>query len=462
MADYDVIIVGGGVAGTCCGAILSKLKKKVMVLEREQEVGGRAAEMKVDGFTIAEGGHMLEDSGSGLHKVFDYVGEPLDNTGKVNDAMPVYYNQRWYDIQDLYKNDRDELKKIIRHIVSCEFADFDQYDNWPLRRWLKDHTSSEAIILMYETLAMLEYMTVNRWYDHSASDFLYTRKLHYEEKRMAGYSESPKGGFSKICKTLADVITRNGGKIVTGVTVNQVLIDKEQVTGVEVERGRPGIPNVYGEMEVINAPVVICTLPVWNILNIIPEEHLPVWYAGQIKNMSKIENRTCWFGFYAALDAPVYISSELELSGWLNGPVTGMAGFAFMPSTLDAEMAPPGKHIICCGITADPVMAINKVWLKKKFEEFDQEMDILYPNLKKHLIWKKRNLVLDYNVIQKPGLVGAHRPDNKVPNIEGLWLAGDTVRSRQIGVDRAARCAMTVVEGVLGHRIPEFKDSWHY
>jgi phytoene dehydrogenase-like protein len=462
MAEYDVIIAGGGVAGTCCGAILTKMGKKVLVLEKEPFLGGRCFEKDVDGFTLAEGGHMMEDTGSGIGTVFKFVGEPLETTGVVNDAMPVWYEGGWHEIRDLYKNDKDELKKIIRHIVSCKYSDFDQYDNMPVRTWLRMHTDKASIILLYEILAMLECLTINQWYDCSASEFLYTRKLHYEETHKGGYSVSPKGGFSGLSRSLAGMITQNGGKVETGVKVSQVLIDKGHVVGVEVERDKLRIPNIFGETEVIKAPTVICTLPVWNILNIVPEQHLPMWYVGQIKNMSKIENRTCWFGFYAAVDGPIYIASHYELAGWLDGPITHLAGFAYMPSTLDAAMAPPGKHLFCRGATADPLLATNKVWLRQKFEEFDQEMDVMFPQLKKHLMWKKRNLVLDYNVIQKPGLVGAHRPDNKAPNIEGLWLAGDTYKSRQIGVDRAARSSMTVAEGVLGTRIPAFEKSWHY
>jgi phytoene dehydrogenase-like protein len=376
--------------------------------------------------------------------------------------MPVYHNNKWSDIQDLYKDDRDELKRIIEEIVASDYSDFDQFDNIPIRTWLKERTDSDGIILMYEALAMLEYMTVNHWWDHSASEFLYTRKLHYGERHMAGYSIWPKGGYVNLCVTLADVIAKNGGRIETGVAVSNVLIEDYQVVGVEVEREPRLFPDYYPETEAVNAPNVICTLPVWNMLEVLPEEHLPEWYVGQIKYLARDENRSTWFGYYAALEEPVYISSPLELAAWMEGPVTGLAGFAFLPSTLDAEVAPDGKHLICCGVTAAPWQIADNKWLRKKFKEFDEEMDLLYPQLKKKLIWKKRNVVWNYNVIQKPGLVGMHRPDNKVPNINGLWLAGDTCRSRQIGTDRSARSAITVAEGILGARIPEFKNSWHY
>jgi len=49
-----------------------------------------------------------------------------------------------------------------------------------------------------------------------------------------------------------------------------------------------------------------------------------------------------------------------------------------------------------------------------------------------------------------------------VREIEGLWLTGDTTRSRGIGIDKAARAGITSAEGVLGRRLPDFADTVHY
>ena len=48
-----------------------------------------------------------------------------------------------------------------------------------------------------------------------------------------------------------------------------------------------------------------------------------------------------------------------------------------------------------------------------------------------------------FGVIQMPGLVGMYRPHWRAPNVDGLWFASETFRSRGIGTDRAARAALT-------------------
>jgi hypothetical protein len=54
------------------------------------------------------------------------------------------------------------------------------------------------------------------------------------------------------------------------------------------------------------------------------------------------------------------------------------------------------------------------------------------------------------------------RPDTLVRGIEGLYLTGDTTRSRGIGIDKAARTGITAAEVVLGSRLPFFADTVRY
>jgi len=39
---YDVIVVGAGLAGLSTGAMLAKVRKKVLILEKNKDVGGYA------------------------------------------------------------------------------------------------------------------------------------------------------------------------------------------------------------------------------------------------------------------------------------------------------------------------------------------------------------------------------------------------------------------------------------
>ncbi len=53
--EYDVIIVGSGIAGLTCGALLSKRGYKVLVLEQHYQVGGYCSSFKRKGFVFNTG-----------------------------------------------------------------------------------------------------------------------------------------------------------------------------------------------------------------------------------------------------------------------------------------------------------------------------------------------------------------------------------------------------------------------
>ena len=83
MESYDVVVIGAGAAGLSAGALLAKEGKSVLVCEKSPYLGGRALAVEDQGFKVNIGGHLLEDGGSGITKIFEYVGKELIH-GKVN------------------------------------------------------------------------------------------------------------------------------------------------------------------------------------------------------------------------------------------------------------------------------------------------------------------------------------------------------------------------------------------
>ncbi|HEV2634832.1 MAG TPA: NAD(P)/FAD-dependent oxidoreductase [Actinocrinis sp.] len=58
----DVVVVGAGVAGLSTAARLSQAGLEVLVLEAADRLGGRAADERVDGYTIGDGAHLVHTS----------------------------------------------------------------------------------------------------------------------------------------------------------------------------------------------------------------------------------------------------------------------------------------------------------------------------------------------------------------------------------------------------------------
>ena len=160
MPKADVIVIGAGAAGLTAGAILAKEGKRVTVLDRAPYLGGRGMAVPDEGFKLNLGGHLLEDSGSGITKVFEYLGKSLVH-GPANTDMNVWDHERsrWGSIRDRYSGNKDELKKVIKAIVETPYEELDRWDDRCLREWILQYTSDEGVIDLFEFISVLECMT---------------------------------------------------------------------------------------------------------------------------------------------------------------------------------------------------------------------------------------------------------------------------------------------------------------
>ncbi len=61
--EYDVIVVGAGIAGLTASAYLSKANHRVLLLEKEAECGGLLGAFKLDGHLLDKGARGIIDSG---------------------------------------------------------------------------------------------------------------------------------------------------------------------------------------------------------------------------------------------------------------------------------------------------------------------------------------------------------------------------------------------------------------
>src|SRR6476659_4476791 len=115
---YDAVVIGAGAAGLSAAALLAAEGKRVALFEKQPILGGRALADDDEGFKLNLGGHLIEDSGSGITKVFEHVGKTLIH-GEVSKEMPVWDNdtQQWGSIRDRYSGDKGELKKVIKALT---------------------------------------------------------------------------------------------------------------------------------------------------------------------------------------------------------------------------------------------------------------------------------------------------------------------------------------------------------
>ena len=301
------------------------------------------------------------------------------------------------------------------------------------------------------------------WWDHSASDNLFVRKMHYEEKRSAAYSFWPEQGWDGMFQDLADAVTENGGEIRLGESVARVVIENHEVKGVTVARDaahppeRLRVRDDRGRLRRSRrCPSGTCSRSCRS-----GSCRTGTW------GRSSTSRRTASASPGSASTSPSTSRCRCSTGSSSRRGCTrrrrASPGFFFEQTALDPTTAPAGKYLYVTGGIIPGAKGRDERYVTQKFDEFEHDIGVMYPGLAKPS-WRRRHLVFEpsFGVIQKPGLVGMYRPHWRAPNVDGLYFASETFRSRGIGVDRASRAGLTVVEDILARRLPGFEETWRY
>jgi prolycopene isomerase len=385
-ADYDVVVIGGGLGGLSAGAHLASKGLKVLVLEQHHKVGGCAT-------NFTRGEFVFETS---LHEMNG--GGPIDTPGtyallagcgvydKLADdlyRLPDFYRSVYPDGLDvtmpadwegwdaaLTERWPDQAEGIDLFHATCEktFADalevLDLYRYSPLKAFLTRAT----VPLKQKTLYSWNGRSARELMDECFTNedikavvsqlWVYygppTKDLAALELLTATYSYLTEGvwhvkGTSQVMSdAYAELIRELGGEVKTGTLVTGIIIEDGMARGVTTEFG-----DTYTARY-----VVANTDPYQLVFTLIGEENLPAVYVKKIKG---IRPANSLFGVYLGLSVDLkklgYTDTEIFMNGSKDSAVmyeNMMSGnFAEGGSSItiytnygDPVYAPPGKSIV--------------------------------------------------------------------------------------------------------------------
>lgn len=115
MANYDVIIVGAGMAGLTCATYLNRFGVSSLILEASEAVGGRVRTDKVEGYTLDRGFQILLTAYPEAQRVLDY--QALDLKSFRSGAI-IRHNGTFMVMSDPFKEPSQALNTLFSPVGS--------------------------------------------------------------------------------------------------------------------------------------------------------------------------------------------------------------------------------------------------------------------------------------------------------------------------------------------------------
>jgi phytoene dehydrogenase-like protein len=450
--NNDVIIIGGGHNGLVCAAYLARAGRKVLVLERREQVGGAAMTEEVfPGFRFSVFSYVvsllrpeiirdLELPRHGLHIL------PLESTitPLAGEQMRGSYLGQW--------NDHDQNRReLARHSL----RDAEAYDEFGLMlhqmaraikpllamappnptsfsfselmgmKRLAEHFRSLGagrFHMLHKLLTMSSADFLDEWFEtealkatKSASGIIGTMLgprspgtayvlLHHYMGELDGVFRAwgfAKGGNGSVSAAIAAAARAAGAEIRTSASVSQVLVRRGKAIGVVLENG----DEIRARLVVSNAD------PRRTFMQLVGEKHLPDDFVESIRRfrfrgssakvnlaLGELPNFTCLPGRGAHLRGAISISPSV---GYLErayddakyGEISRRPYMDIViPSMLDPAMAPPGKHVMSIFVQYAPYH-LNGGWTDARREALgDAVVDTLAqfaPNIKNAILHRQ-------------------------------------------------------------------------
>lgn len=467
--QYDLIVIGAGIAGLGVGAIMAKEGGlKVLVVDRFPQAGGRLISYEgkpLDGWRVDVGLHLIElgekSSASDLNR---RVGKEIA-WGPFSQSVDIWDGKRFINVAELVPlsdDDKKAFRDLLQDIAGLSDAEIEAWDNRSLAEWLSENVPSPQVKELFTDLGMI-MTTIPEAIDMAAGEVLYIARDNLRKTRQVLQASYPLDGMEGVTRGLVDAIEENGGELRLGVEVQEIVIKDGAVKGIRIPTGSHLYQPEYRmfETEVVAAKRVVCALPIYQLDNIIdfnPETSpMPRWW---LKRITDIRTEvTGLIGYMIGLDEPVV---EPGKRCFLTALKTRHAGFpfqAFPATSFSPKVAPEGKQVLHTDVVCEHEEASDKFKRQKILNLLWRDLQEMFPGIDEKTAWRIPYYVDGCDgLARKPGLVGNFKPGLKAPGIEGLYFAGDTYIGRGLAVNGAALSAMTCADLILKETANEKTD----
>ena len=413
---YDAVIIGGGHNGLISAAYLARAGLKALVLERRHVLGGAAVtEEIIPGFRFSVASYVVSLLRPEVIRDLDLPKYgldilPLDGTftplrpgegapggdylWRVNDhGRTVRELRRWSkndaEAYEEYGQLMVEMARFIKPILGIVPADPTENDPRPLmplaglaRRFGQLPERQQAVFVQLMTMSAADFL--DQWFETnplkatmSASGIIGTYQgirspgtayvlLHHYMGEIDGAFRAwgiPKGGTGGVSYAIARAAQALGAEIRTEAPVARILVRNGKATGVVLESGE----EIEASHVLSSADAKVTFLDLLEPGSLDPEFEQEVrrfkfrGSSGKVNlAVDRLPEFTCMPGegehlrgaisFSPSMDEMERAYDDAKYGHWSERPYIDM----IIPTLVDPQMAPPGKHVISCFVQYAP------------------------------------------------------------------------------------------------------------
>lgn len=398
--EADVVVIGSGLAGLSCAALLAHCDKKVVVLESHDTPGGAAHTWERRGFHFESGpslysGFSTDRSPNPLKNIFQIVGEDCewikyDRWGTVLPNGEKFAAkigpEEFDDVLDKFGGPgaKEEFKRLMKRMEPLSNAaqaltslalredpaailTLLKYPKELLATLSQGQALNEPFSNVMEEMK-IENRFVKNWLDMlcfllqglpAAGTMNAVMAYMLADWYRPGVTlDYPKGGSGAIVDTLVRAVEKKGSKVCVNCHVSDILVDNGKATGVKLADGRIVLAK---QAVVSNADPYVTD----NLLTVARRNgHLD---SKMIDYMRLLTSTNLSEGGIADLKSFIHIHAGIDASGLPDEPSADFPAqwavvrdwdhpegveaprnivLCSMPSLIDPSMAPTGTHVL--------------------------------------------------------------------------------------------------------------------
>jgi len=339
--ETDVAVIGSGIGGLCCAALLARNGHSVTVCESHVTPGGAAHGFERDGYRFESGpsfftGLSVEKSNNPLRQVLDLLGESVESVSY--DSWTTHFPDGDFVCTTDEKRYHEQLARYASQEGMREWHRLEERMKQPLGgedihkpfAWLVDQEITDPFL---RRLCDFDAFSLSGM-DAGGTPLA---EMHFMfAERFQASVDYPLGGSQAIVDALVRGLEKNGGKLMLGAHVASVMVEDGRAVGVQLKRG--------GQVRARRA--VISNATVWDTQRLIPEGAVPeedrreAMAAPQTGSVLHLNLGIDASGLPDDLGIHHVVLESWDITADRN--VCNIS----IPSTLDPSLAPAGHHVV--------------------------------------------------------------------------------------------------------------------